>query len=192
MLKVSKAGSSQAKAERGATSAHVVARLPSAGAYDDGSYRCVVEYAPPITRAMIERFLSRQLRRVAHAEDWSFSILVPGKKGTQKEKKYKYHPKVQLLSDFGRKLNANKGKTLTHVVFTKRQEKQSAGKETDVEHQDFVADVEFRVSAKQAPEDPEEKQGFFRLNSSPLRNAGLRDAVLFSPRQWWYGLRGTK
>jgi hypothetical protein len=146
--------------ERGATSAHIVARLPAPNGYDDGSYRCIVEYAPPITRAMIERFLSRQLRRAAAAGDWSFIVFVPGKKA-QKEKKYKYHPKLQLLSDFGRKLNATKGRTLTHVVFTKRHTKQSAGKPTDVEHRDFVADVEFRVSAKQAPEDLTEKQGFF-------------------------------
>jgi len=60
--------------ERGATSAHIVARLPETDGYDDGSYRCIVEYAPPITRAMIERFLSRQLRRAA--SDWSFSRLL--------------------------------------------------------------------------------------------------------------------
>jgi hypothetical protein len=165
--------------ERGATSAHIVARLPSPDGYDDGSYRCVVEYAPPITRAMIERFLSRQLRRVAAAGDWSFSVVVPGKKGVQKERKYRYHPKVQLLSDFGRKLNATKGKTLTHVVFTKRQTHQSAGKETDVEHQDFVADVEFRVSAKQAPEDPDEKQTFFNSIRRHYETLGFETRYYF-------------
>jgi hypothetical protein len=165
--------------ERGATSAHIVARLPDPDGYDDGSYRCIVEYAPPITRAMVERFLSRQLRRAASAGDWNFSVFVPGKKGAQKEKKYKYHPKLQLLSDFGRKLNATKGRTLTHVVFTKRQTKQSAGKPTDVEHRDFVADVEFRVSAKQAPEDPAEKQGLFSSVRQHYETLGFETRYYF-------------
>jgi hypothetical protein len=38
-------------------------------------------------------------------------------------------------------------------AFTKRHTKQSAGKLTEVEHRDFIADVEFQVSAKQAPAD---------------------------------------
>lgn len=163
--------------ERGATSAHIVAKLPDPDGYDDGSYRCIVEYAPPITRAMIERFLSRQLRRAA--SDWSFSVIVSAKKGGQKEKRYKYHPKLLLLSDFGRKLNATGGRTLTHAVFTKRHTKQSAGKPTDVEHQDFVADVEFRVSAKQAPEDPEERQGFFNSIRRYYETLGFETRLYF-------------
>ncbi|MCJ2039226.1 hypothetical protein MKK55_09765 [Methylobacterium sp. J-059] len=61
--------------EVGASTAHVVVRLPANGEYDDGSYRCAIEHVSGgVTRKNISALLRRQLRRHARAEDWTFEI----------------------------------------------------------------------------------------------------------------------
>jgi hypothetical protein len=150
--------------ERGATSAHVVVRLPSAqsDSFDDGSYRCVIETAPAITRREIQTFLCRQLKR--EAAGWKFAVQTfkEGKKPTTKD--YVWYPRLELHSDVGRSLNGmlGRGSVLSSLTFTKRRDRQSIGKETEVDHQDFFADLEVRVSAKQAPDDPAEKQTWLK------------------------------
>jgi hypothetical protein len=144
-------------AERGATSAHFIIRMPgSGGAYDDGSYRCALEAQHPITRRDIEAFLSRQVRR---GETWTFSVDTVDKAGKKITKLYHYHPRFNLFADIGRKMTSlTDGRILTHMLFTKRDEKQDVAKPTSVIHQDIYADVELKVSAKQGPDEPKEQQ----------------------------------
>lgn len=146
------------EAERGATAAHVMISIPSDGAYEDGSYRCAIEANSPITRGEIETFLSRQLRRAARAESWVFDVTVQGKKKLE-TKQYRYYPRLELFADIGRKLNLTltEGRILSHMVFTKRGEKQPIGKPTSILHNDVYADVELKISAKQGPNDPGER-----------------------------------
>lgn len=66
------------KDETGGLSAHVMARLPQTGAFDDGVYRCVVESVPTITRSRIESFMTRQIKREG---EWTFKA--EGKKGNK-------------------------------------------------------------------------------------------------------------
>ncbi len=159
--------------ERGATAAHVVVRLPTGDEFDDGSYRCAVEAVSPITRPSIERFLSRQIRRYSEAQDWTFSveIIESGKK--PKARMYKYHPKLHLAADFGRKITGADGKTLSHMIFTKRSERHSIGKESDIKHEDILADVEIKVSAKQAPNEPEKRKTFLDHVRAHYENLGF-------------------
>jgi hypothetical protein len=152
--------------ERGASSAHVVVRLPSDGDFDDGNYRCAFEMVQPITRAAVERFINRQIRRDG---EWEFSVSSIDKK-TKKAatKEYRYHGKFDLVADWGRKLiNAGSdGKTLSQIVFTKRSEKQSVGQPVGIKHEEVLADIEVRISGKQAPTGPKERDGWV----SRLRN----------------------
>jgi len=147
--------------ERGSRSAHVVVRLP-VRQYDDGSYRCAIEVANSITRSDIENFLCRQLRRQAAADQATFVIKSVDKKGNVKEKAYRYTPRLELFADIGRKLDfaTSSGRELAYMTFTKRSERRSIGKKTELIHDDVIADVQYRVSAKQGPEDPKERNGW--------------------------------
>jgi hypothetical protein len=145
--------------ERGASSVHVVIRLPKEGAYDDGNYRCAIEsMSSGVTRKQIELFLTRQLRRAC--PDWTFSATVHKRGRKPKTTEYRYYPRLELFADVGRKLGefVSEGRTLTHMVFTKRSEKESIGQPTAILHEDVIADIEYRISAKQAPADPGEKR----------------------------------
>jgi acetylornithine deacetylase/succinyl-diaminopimelate desuccinylase-like protein len=144
--------------ERGATSAHVIVRLPRPDQdFDDGVYRCAFELVHPITRISVQRFLNRQIRREGH---WLFDVVSSNKGKKPKVTEYKYHPKLDLVADVGRKIGhfGADGRALTHIVFTKRSERQSIAQKTSVIHEDVYADVELRVSARQAPDDPDEKR----------------------------------
>ncbi len=140
--------------ERGAMTAHVVVRLPEKGAYDDGTYRCAIEAVHGITRRDVESFIDRQLRREG---EWTFSVTVPKKKAKGNETKtYLYHPRLEFFADVGRALQTlTEGRILSQMVFTKRSQRQQIGQPTDVIHEDVLADVEYRISARQAELDPE-------------------------------------
>jgi hypothetical protein len=142
------------ESERGATAAHVVVRLPAENEYDDGSYRCTVEAAHYLNRADIERFTCRQLRRAYAGQKFGVTVARKDKKPASKE--YAYWPRLELFADVSRKINfaTDGGKYLSHMVFTKRQERKSIGKPTSVKHEDVIADVEYKVLAKQGPGDP--------------------------------------
>ncbi|NIX75199.1 hypothetical protein [Microvirga terricola] len=149
--------------ERGASSAHVVVRVPSGDAYEDGSYRCAIESVPSgVSRKLLEIFLCRQLRRYAKATELTFSVTTHKRGKKPKEVSYRYSPQIQLMADVGRKLGAlaTQQRTLSQMVFTKRSEKKTIAGATDVIHQDILTDIEVRVSAKQAPADSEEKRSW--------------------------------
>ncbi|WP_147148386.1 hypothetical protein [Reyranella soli] len=144
------------KREAGSMSAHVVIQLPKHGAYDDGMYRCVIESASPITRSRIEWFLCRQVRRLV--PEWTFQV-TEQKKGKPITKTYHYTPKLELLADVSRHFGAGTtaGQKLSHLVFTKRSEKQNIGGKTAIKDKDFLADVTIRVGASQGPADEKER-----------------------------------
>jgi hypothetical protein len=164
--------------ERGATSAHFVIRLPGpGGAHDDGSYRCALESAPPITRRDIEAFLSRQVRR---GIDWTFSVDIPGKDGKTITKIYRYHPRFNLFADIGRKLGTlTDGRILSHMIFTKRHEKQNVAKPTGVLHEDVYADVELRISAKQGPEDEVQQRSWVEAITTAYKLRGFESRLYY-------------
>ncbi len=168
--------------ERGASASHLVVRLPLSGAYDDGAYRCAIEAVPGgVTRGLIETSLCRQLRRHCTAEGWTFSATTYDRRKKPKTQEYKYHPKLELHADVGRKLGeiVAGGRTLTHMLFTKRSEKQSIGEPTSVKHQDFLADIEIKVSAKQAPADPEEKAGWLASIRQTYEERGFETKLYY-------------
>jgi len=144
--------------ERGSAAAHVLIRIPKEGVQDTGKYRCAIETVHPITRNEIELLLSRQLRRYARAAGLSFTVHVhKGKKPEQKT--YAYTPRLELNADVGRKLSVDADeKVLTHIIMTKRSEKQIIGKGVAVEQEEFAADVEYRISASEGPSEPEQTQ----------------------------------
>lgn len=144
--------------ERGATTTHIVVRLPAENVFDDGKYRCAVEVVHPVTRTDIETFLCRQIRRHASAVDMSFTATThKGKKPETKE--YRYTPRLELCADVGRSLDtAGEDRKLSHMVFTKRSEKQIIGKGLAVHQEEFLADVEYRVAASEGPADPDEQK----------------------------------
>jgi hypothetical protein len=128
--------------ERGASCAHVVIRLPSDGDFDDGNSRCAFEMVSPTTRMAVERFLNRQIRRDG---EWEFSVTSVDKKSKRPmTKDYRYHGKFDLVADLSRKLahGAADGKSLSQIVFTKRSERQSVGQQTEVRHEEVIADIE--------------------------------------------------
>lgn len=145
--------------ERGSFAAHVVVRLPSAqDEYDDGSYRCAIEAVPNLSRANIEFLLCRQLRRVAEVDEWTFDA-TRDVKGRPKKTVYRYHPRLELFSDVGRSMFGENGtKELSYLEFTHRHEKLTLSGKTAIDHEDFVASVKLRISAKQGPENPEAKK----------------------------------
>jgi hypothetical protein len=146
------------KNERGGVSCHVLVRLPIKQ-HDDGTYRCAIETVHHINRSMIEAFICRQLRRWAHANELSYEVHTPDKKGRMNVKEYRYSPRLELYSDVGRSLSfaTSGGRELAHMTFSKRSTKQSIGGKDHVKHQELIADVELRVNAKQGPEDPKER-----------------------------------
>ncbi len=149
--------------ERGAATAHVVIRLPTADGYDDAQYRCAVEAVRPITRRDIESLLCRQLRRYSKDHGFVFPGDIPAKaKGKGKPVEYKYRPRLELAADVGRALDLSVGqkRTLSQLVFVNRSEKKELAGPTSVLHEEYLASVEVRVSAKQAPTDEKERAGW--------------------------------
>ncbi|WP_315806941.1 MULTISPECIES: hypothetical protein [unclassified Bradyrhizobium] len=139
--------------ERGASSAHVVVRLPNGDEFDEGNYRCAFESVQPITRMAVERFLNRQIRR--DGEQVFTVTTIKDKKVATKD--YRFHGRFNLAADLARSMATSGGKTLSQIVFTKRSERQSIGHPTAVHHEDVVADIEVKISGKQAPSDPKEQ-----------------------------------
>src|SRR5262249_5089724 len=117
---------------------------------------CVIESASPITRSRIEWFLCRQVLRLT--PEWQFTVTTE-QKGKPATKSYLYTPKLELLADVSRRLGAGTtvGQTLSHLVFTKRSEKQSVAGKVDIKDRDFLADVRLRVGANQGPADEQER-----------------------------------
>lgn len=169
--------------ERGAAAAHVVVRLPDEGEYDDRRYRCAIEAVHSVTRNDIERFLCRQLRRQSHQEGWNFSVEVPPKGQRKKavEREYQYSPRLELIADASRKVEhaSSDGKILTQMTFTKRGEKQSVGRPTQVKHEEIVADIEYKIVASQGPDDPKERNKWAQFIRDYYRGLGFDERLYF-------------
>jgi hypothetical protein len=167
-------------AERGSRSAHVVVRVP-VKQYDDGSYRCVIEVAHSITRSDIENFLCRQLRRQSSAEQSTYTVRSADKKGRPFDKEYRFTPRLELFADIGRKLDfaASGGRELAYMTFTKRSERRSIGKKTEVKHEDVIADVQYKVSAKQGPDDPKERVGWLSSVRTHFESNGYESHMYY-------------
>lgn len=167
--------------ERGCVSAHIIVRLPAKESYQDGSYRCAIEVAPKITRGEVERFLCRQLRRQATAEDWFFEVRSPGKRKETLVKEYRFHPRLELFADIGRKLDFSLpgGRELTHMTFTRRDEKRSIAKATAVSHKDVFADVEIKISAKQGPDDAGDRRAWLQAIRDSFETQGYESKLYF-------------
>ena len=86
----------------GAETAHMIVRVPANGKYEDGFYRCAIEYTKGITRHDIETYLCRQLRRTARQGQWTFDELKKSKKGKVESKRYQYRPRLELIADLGK------------------------------------------------------------------------------------------
>ena len=144
--------------EKGAATCHLVIRLPDEGALDHGRYRCLIEVAPSLSRRAIEHLLCRQLRRVSDATGWTFDVDTSTRKKGVSRKSYRYTPKLELHVDVGRRLGSiPTGRELSMMTFTQRSSRQSIGTESDINYNDFDADVQLKVSAKQGPTDPLER-----------------------------------
>jgi len=169
------------ESERGGTTAHVVARLPKEGRLDLGSYRCAIEVVHPISRADIQYLLCRQLRRHSKAEEWAFPVTVVDRKsGRETTKEYRYTPLLEFMSDVGRRLNvATEERELSLMVFTKRHERHSTAQPSAIVHEDFLADVEYRVGANQAPADPEEKKSWLEGIKSDFELRGFKTRLFY-------------
>jgi hypothetical protein len=170
------------KREAGSLSAHVVIQIPKTDAYDDGMYRCVIESASTITRSRIEWFLCRQIRRLV--PEWKFTVSEQ-KKGKPVTKTLHYTPKLELLADVSRKLGAGTtaGQKLSHLVFSKRSEKQTVGGKTAIKDKDFLADVTIRVGANQGPADEKERLGWAAQLRSAYDERGYTTKIYFKSAQ---------
>lgn len=188
--------------ERGATAAHVVIQVPPESALNLGKYRCVIEVVSPITRTSIERFFSRQIRRkIVEDGGWIFPVTEVRRRKPPVTKEYKYTPLLQLVADVGSKFSGSltDQRILTGMVFTKRKERQTIGRGTDVVHEDVVAevgfkatatapddpgasvlaDVEYRVSAQQGPADPAERQTWLTSVRGHFEERGYETKLYF-------------
>ncbi|MCA0317487.1 MAG: hypothetical protein LCH88_05385 [Proteobacteria bacterium] len=168
--------------ERGAAAAHVIVRLPQANEYEDGQYRCAIEAVHSVTRSDIAMLLSRQLLRVARDREFNFSVEIPPKgKARGREKAYRYHPKIDLLADVGRALDAatSPKRTLSHMVFVNRSERQELAGATSVIDREYTASVEVKVSAKEAPADEGERSGWWTKLRQTWENRGYETRVYY-------------
>lgn len=168
------------KRDRGVTACHFVVRLPRVDEYQDGKYRCAIEAVHGITRKDIEALLCRQLRRYASEDELSFDEVVRIK-GRDVVKSYRYTPRLDLAADVGRKLDtALKGTgELSSMIFTKRHEKETTGAGSAVEHEEFLADIEVRVSASQGPANPEDRLSWAEKIQAKYRQLGYDSKIYF-------------
>jgi hypothetical protein len=164
--------------ERGATTAHVVVRLPKEGAFDAGSYRTVIEVVQGVTRRHIDVLLNRQLRQLT--EDWSFPVSFPERKGARSRKDYKYRPKLELNADIGRSVTGGpRNSVLSHMVFTKRSERLNTGQEAEVDYIDVIADIEYKIAANQGPENADERQTWLTRIRQRYESIGFSSKLYF-------------
>ena len=164
--------------ERGSATAHVVVRIPKQGDYDVGEYRTAIEVVHGTSRRIIETLINRLLREMS--ADWTFSVEMKDPRGRRIQKIYKYRPRLELNADIGRSLlGGPRNSTLTHMVFTKRSEKLNTGQETEVEQIDVIGDIEYNISASQAPEDAEERKGWLTKVREKYESLGFKSKLYF-------------
>lgn len=168
--------------ERGVAAIHVVIKLPANGSTDDGDYRCAIEYSPSVRRLDVEKLLCRQLKRVATRDDWTFPVGRIGRRGKPvKDAEYKYRARLELAADIGRAMGFGGARQqLAQVIFTKKLSKEEIHGPTHVKYVDSVlADLEVKVSGKQAPTDEEEKRGWLAGLREHYEHRGYTTRLLF-------------
>jgi hypothetical protein len=166
--------------ERGCVSAHVAVRMPAV-AVDSGNYRCVIEVANSINRAMIEQFLCRQLRRWGQQEELAVDVSVPDPKRGNVYKPYRFNPKLELHADVGRNISFATGadSEISYLTFTKRSEKLAVGGKTHIMQDEVLAQVRLKVPAKQGPKDPKERFEWMNNLRSYYQERGYKTKLSF-------------
>lgn len=169
--------------ERGSSTAHVAIRYPNGNSYDNGTYRCTIEHVPKVSRTLIEYVISRQLKRHAQDNKWTFTASVT-RKGARspKEKSYKYYPSLQLAANVGQKVGgALQGRTLSHMIFVKKQEKQDIGKKSTIKSTELTLNVEVqvRVNAKQGPSDETQKRSWLETVKEFYQSRGFDTKIYY-------------
>ena len=166
-------------AERGATSCHVVLRATKDGHVDTAKYRCVIQVEHPLTRKLIQWFLSKNLLR--HWQANGMDSFPRPDHSKSKSKNFKYHPRIELHSDIGRVLGtAGSGaQALTQMEFTKKSELQSIGQPTSEIEESVIADVQLRVSVTQAPKGEEEKQTWIQKVLASYARRGYKTKLYY-------------
>ena len=165
--------------ERGARAAHIVVKLPSGEEFDDGHYRCVIEHVDGIRRRDIETIFRRQLRRHAKENDYSFQVVLPGKRKPL-TKNYKYYPRLHLNADVGRSIESGISiENLSTLLFTKRADKQVTGGEVSVIHTDVLGDVEIRISAAQAPKEKKDRLAWVEALVTDFKERGYNSRLYY-------------
>lgn len=167
--------------ERGSFSTHVLMRLPKTGEKDLAEYRCAIEYSPNVRRLDIQTLFARQLRRIAKVSGWDFIEERTGKRGQAlKPSAFKYHPKFEFAVDVGRSMKAlSAGRSLSQILLTKKSERQSIGLPTEIKHVDVIADVQMRISGKEAPADPLERSTWLDRLLAAAHADGFRSRLYY-------------
>ncbi len=167
--------------ERGVAAIHVVVKLPASGFPDDGDYRCAIEYSPNVRRLDVEKLLCRQLKRVAARDNWIFQVGRIGSRGRPvKADEFKYRARLELAADVGRAMGFSGAKRqLAQIVFTKKLSKQEIHGPTHVKFDTVLADLEVKVSGKQAPEDEDEKRTWLSSLRQHYENIGYSTRLMF-------------
>lgn len=147
--------------EHSVTSVHLMIRTPiDESQFDIGRYRCVLDAVSPLSRSHIEHFLCRQLRRYSDGLEWKFSVTEQtGRRKSPTTREFRYTPKLELNAEVGRSFEAGApgAKELSYMVFTKRSEIQTIGRGALVDHDEFLANVEYKILASHGPVDSAEK-----------------------------------
>ncbi len=165
--------------EYGATSAHVLVKLPTPGEYEEAIYRTAIEAVAPITRRQLAWFLSAQVRRYARAQDFSFSVEDPEPGARGKTKKYLYHPKIELVSDIGRQINlAVGGQAVSSIVFAKRGSLKEVSGETTIEYRKSRRTPSF-VSTRTKPSGPRRAENMASKPDKGLEKQGVQIRLYF-------------
>ena len=90
------------------------------------------------------------------------------------------HDRLELHADVARSFILGDGTgEVSMMVFTRRSERRHIGEPTSVLHQEFNADVEIKVTAKQAPEDPEERRGWLTRIMQHFEQSGYDSRIYF-------------
>lgn len=166
--------------EFGASSAHLLVKLPAPDEYEEAIYRTAIEAVAPITRRQIAWFLSAQVRRYAKAQDFHFSVEDPEPGARGRTKRYLYHPKIELVSDIGRQINfAVGGQAVSSIVFAKRGSLKEVSGETTIEYREVQANAEFRISANEGPPDPFERRTWLQNLIRDWKNRGFKSRLYF-------------
>ena len=168
------------ESERGGTYAHMMIRIPLVGAFDTGIYRCAIEAAPSVSRSLMQHLMTKQLRRDSAYGELSFSVPQQRRRGPPSVKNYGYTVRIDLMADVGRTIaSMASNRDLAKMLFTKRATKQHTATELEVEHEDFLADLQVTVGAKQGPADAIERLSWASRVRETYERLGYETRLFF-------------